>query len=87
MQQIARGNAIDVGQTSIRPTPQIEVRQQREQSIMGMVCGRDRQRFLIESFDVSADEIAKQSAQTALLRFVRAQFFELLPEIPEGPQP
>lgn len=86
MQEVALGNAIDVGQTSIRAAPQIEAPKQRQQSIMGMVSNRDRQRFFIESFDVAADHIAQQSVQTPLLGLVRAQFFQFLLEIPEGPQ-
>jgi hypothetical protein len=87
MHEVARGNAIDVGQTSIRAASQIEARQQLEQTIMGLICGRDRQRFFIESLDVAANQIAQQLVQTPLLGFVPAQFFEFLLEIPEGPQP
>jgi len=87
VQQIARGNAIDVGKPSIRTCLQVETCQQLEQAVMGAVRDRYRQRFFIESLDVAADQIAQQSIQSPLFGIVPAQAFEFLLEGPEGSQP
>jgi len=55
--------------------------------MVGAVCDRNRQRFFIESFDVTADEIAQQPVQAALLGLIPAQALEFLLEVPEGSQP
>jgi hypothetical protein len=87
VQQVACRDAIDVGEPSIRLRVRVESCQQFEQAMVGAVCDRNRQRFLIESFDVTADNIAQQPVHAALLGLVPAQTFEFLLEVPEGSQP
>jgi hypothetical protein len=87
MQQIARCNTIDVGQTPVRRRLRIETCQQLEQAMVGAVCDRHRQRLFIESLDVTADEVAQQPVQAALFGLIPAQSLKLLLEVPEGSQP
>jgi hypothetical protein len=92
MPEVARGNAIEIGETVVRAGSKIEARDQVEQALMGAICNRDRQRFLVESFDVAGDQRAKQPAQGPLSGVVPAQGCEFLLESQlllegiEGPQ-
>jgi hypothetical protein len=86
MPEIARCNAIEVGQPAVRASLKIEACDQVEQAMIGAICDRDRQRFLVEGFDVATDEAAQQPAQGPLLRLIPAQCFDFLLEDLEGPQ-
>jgi hypothetical protein len=85
VQEIARCNAIEVGKTVIRAGSKIEAYNQVEQELMGAIRNRDRQRFLVKSFDIVADEAAQQAAQGPLSGLVAAQSREFLLEGLEGP--
>jgi hypothetical protein len=84
--EVARCNTIEVGEAVVRAGSKIEAYDQVEQALMGAIRNRDRQRFLVKSFDIVADEAAQQAAQGALPRFVPAQSREFLLEGLEGPQ-
>jgi hypothetical protein len=86
MPQIASSNTIEVGETVVRAGPTIEARDQVEQALIGAIGDRDRQRFLVKSFDVAADQRAEQSAQGPLPGIVPAQGGEFLLEGTVGPQ-
>jgi hypothetical protein len=88
MPEVAPGNAIEIGETMVRAGSKIEARDQVEQALMGAICNRDRQRFLVESFDVAGDQGAEQPAQGPLSGVVPAQGCEFLLEgkfLLEGP--
>lgn len=55
MPEAARCNAIEVGQPDLCAGSRIEARNQVEQPLVGAIRDRDRQRFLVKSFDVAAD--------------------------------
>jgi hypothetical protein len=86
MQQVARCNTIDVGETSRRVRLWVKTCQKLEQTFVGVVCNRDRQRLLIERLDIATNEIAQQPVQAALLGLVPAQAVQFLLEVPEGSQ-
>jgi hypothetical protein len=86
MPEIARRNTIEVGEAVVRAGSKIEACDQVEQTLKGAVRNRDRQRFLVKSFDIAADEVRQQPAQGPLLGLVAAQSCEFLLEDPEGPQ-
>src|ERR1700716_3948581 len=84
MPEVARCNTIEVGEPVLRAGSKIEAGDQVEQTLKGAI--RDRQRFLVKSFDIAADEVSQQPAQGPLLGLVPAQSCEFLLEDPEGPQ-
>jgi hypothetical protein len=55
MPEVARCNTIEVGEAVVRTGSNIETRDQVEQALIGAIRDRDRQRFLVKSFDVAAD--------------------------------
>src|SRR5258705_7678618 len=87
MPEVARCNTIEVGEAMVRTGSKIEACDQVEQTLIGAIRSRDRQRFLVKSFDIAADEVTQQPAQGPLLRLVLAQSCEFLLEDLEGPQP
>jgi hypothetical protein len=54
MPEAARCNTIEVGQPVLRTGSTIEALDQVEQALMGAIRDRDRQWFLVKSFDVAA---------------------------------
>jgi hypothetical protein len=84
--EVARCDTIEVGKAVVRAGSKIEACNQIEQALVGAIRDRDRQGFLVKSFDVAADEVTQQPACSPLLGFVRAQSCEFLLEDPEGPQ-
>src|SRR3982074_3006270 len=86
MPEVAGCNTIEVVEAVARSGSEIEACEQVEQGLMGAICGRNRQRFLVKSFDVAADEVTQQPAQGPLLGLVLAQSCEFLLEDLEGPQ-
>jgi hypothetical protein len=86
MPEVARCNTIEVGEPALRAGSKIEACDQVEQPLKGAIRDRDRQRLLVKSFDVVADEGSQQPAQGALLGLVPAQSCEFLLEDLEGPQ-
>jgi hypothetical protein len=56
MPEFARCNTIEVGKAVVRTGSKIEARDQVEQALIGAIRDRDRQRFLVKSFDVAADQ-------------------------------
>jgi hypothetical protein len=87
VQQIARGHAVDVGQTPGGVGMRLETCQELEQLLVGAVRDSDRQRLFIKSLDVAADKLTQQPVQAALFGLVPAQAVEFLLEVPEGSQP
>jgi hypothetical protein len=53
MPEVARCNTIEVGEPVLRAGSKIDACDQVEQALKGAI--RDRQRFLVKSFDVAAD--------------------------------
>jgi hypothetical protein len=86
MPEVAGCNAIEVVEAVVRTGSKIEACDQVQQLLIGAICGRDRQRVLVKSFDVAADEVTQQPAQGPLLGLVPAQSCEFLLEYLEGPQ-
>ena|ERR1700681_178942 len=86
MPEVARCNTIEVGEPVLRAGPKIEACDQVEQTLKGAISDRDRQRFLVKSFDIAADEVSQQPAQGPLLGLVPAQSCKFLLEDSEGPQ-
>jgi hypothetical protein len=86
MPEIARCNTIEVGEAVVGAGSKIEACDQVEQTLKGAIRDRDRQRFLVKSFDIAADEVSQQPAQGPLLGLVPAQSYEFLLEGLEGPQ-
>jgi hypothetical protein len=60
--EVARCNAIEVGEAVVRAGSKIEAYDQVQQALMGAIRNRDRQRFLVKRFDIAADEAAQQAA-------------------------
>jgi len=86
MQQLARGDTVDVGEATIRIGLKIKACNQREQAAIGTARELDGQRVLIEGFDIAGDETVQHRAKAPLLRLARAQALESLLEVPEGAQ-
>src|ERR1700716_1555144 len=86
MPEVARCNTIEVGEPGLRAGSAIEVCDQFDQTLKAGIRARDRQRLLVKSFDIAADEVSQQPAQGLLLGLVPAQRCEFLLEDPEGPQ-
>ncbi|MBT1514065.1 hypothetical protein KIP88_26570 [Bradyrhizobium sp. SRL28] len=86
MSEVARCNTIEVGQPVLRTGSKIEARDQVEQALIGAIRNRDRQRFLVKSLDVAADQRAQQPAQGPLPGLLPNQGFDFLLEGVEGPQ-
>jgi hypothetical protein len=86
MPEAARCNAIEVSQPILCTGSKIEARDQVKQPLMGAIRDRDRQRFLVKSFDIAADQRAQQPAQGPLPGLVPAHCCEFLLEGVEGPQ-
>src|SRR6267142_2594000 len=86
MPEFARCNMIEVGEPVLRAGSKIEACDQVEQTLKGAIRDRHRQRCLVKSFDIAADEVSQQPAQGPLLGLVPAQSCEFLLEVPEGPQ-
>jgi hypothetical protein len=86
MPEVARCNTIEVGEAVVRLGSKIEARDQIEQALTSAICDRDRQRLLVKSFDIAADQVTQQPAQGPLLMLVTAQSCEFLLEDLEGPQ-
>jgi hypothetical protein len=86
MPEVARYNTIELGEPVLRAGSKIEACDQVKQALIGAVRDHDRQRFLVKSLDIAADEVSQQPAQGLLLGLVPAQSFEFLLEDPEGPQ-
>jgi hypothetical protein len=55
MPEVARCDTIEVGETVVRAGSKIEACDEVEQALMGAIRDRDRQRFIVKSFDVAAD--------------------------------
>jgi hypothetical protein len=66
MPEAARCNAIEVSHLVLCSGSMIEARGKIEQPLMGAIRDRDRQRFLVKSFDIAADQRAQQPAQGPL---------------------
>jgi hypothetical protein len=86
MQQVVRRDAIDVGQATIGIGLKVEASNQLKQTLIGAVRDVDGQRFFIEGFDIPADKIAQQPAQSLLSGLVPHQRVELVLEVSEGSQ-
>jgi hypothetical protein len=86
MPEVADCNTIEVGEAVVRTGSKIEACDQIQQALIGAICGRNGQRFLVKGFDITADEVTQQPAQGPLLGLVPAQSCEFLLEDPEGPQ-
>jgi hypothetical protein len=86
MPEVARRNTIEVGEPVLRAGSKIEACDHVEQTLKGAIRDRDRQRFLVKSFDIAADQRAQQPAQSPLPGLVPAQGCEFLLEGVEGPQ-
>jgi hypothetical protein len=86
MREVARRNTIEVGEPVLRAGSKIEACDQVGQTLKGAIRDRDRQRFLVKSFDKAADEVSQQPAQGPLLWLVAAQSCEFLLEDLESPQ-
>jgi len=67
MPEAARCNAIEVSQLVLCSGSMIEARGKIEQPLMGAIRDRDRQRFLVKSFDIAADDVSQQPTQGPLL--------------------
>src|SRR5258707_12056329 len=76
MPEVTRCNAIEVGEAVVRAGSKVEACDQVEQALKGAIRDRDRQRFLVKSFDIAADEVSQQPAQGPLLGLVPAQSCE-----------
>jgi hypothetical protein len=63
MPEVARCNTIEVGEPVLRAGSKIEACDQVEQTLKGAIRDRDRQSFLVKSFDIAADEVSQQPAQ------------------------
>jgi hypothetical protein len=72
MPKVARCNAIEVGEAVVRAGSEIEACDKIEQALMGAIRDHDRQRLLVKSFDIAADEVTQQPAQGPLLGLVAA---------------
>ncbi len=66
MPEVARCNAIEVGEPVLRAGSKIEACDKVEQTLKGAIRAFDRQRFLVKSFDIAADEVSQQPAQGPL---------------------
>ena len=66
MPQIQPGDTVDVGQSPVGTAVEVQAGHHFEQTLVGAVCDRNRQRFLIEGIDVAADDTIQQPAQGAL---------------------
>jgi hypothetical protein len=55
MPEVARCNTIGVGEPVLRAGSKIEACDQVQQTLKGVIRDRDRQTFLVKSFDVAAD--------------------------------
>jgi hypothetical protein len=66
MPEAARCNAIEVSHLVLCSGSMIEARGKIEQPLMEAIRDRDRQRFLVKSFDIAADQRAQQPAQGPL---------------------
>jgi hypothetical protein len=55
MPEVACCSTIEVGE-AVRAGSKIEACDQVEQALIGAIRNRDRQRFLVKSFDIAADE-------------------------------
>jgi hypothetical protein len=86
MPEVARCNTIEVREPVLRAASKIEACDQVGQTLKGAIRDRGRQRFLVKSFDITADEVSQQPAQGPLLGRVAAQSCEFLLEDLEGPQ-
>src|ERR1700730_17036680 len=86
MPEVARCNTIEVGEPVLRAGSKIEACDQVEQTLKGAIRDRDRQRFLVKSFDIAADEGSKQPAQGPLLRLVPPKSCDFLLKYLEGPK-
>jgi hypothetical protein len=86
MPEAARCNTIEVSQPVLCTGSKIEARDQIEQALVSAIRDRDRQRLLVKSFDIAADQRTQQPAQGPLPGLVPAQGCELLLEGVEGPQ-
>ena len=67
MPEVARGNTIEVSEAVVRPGSKIEACDQVKQALIGAIRDRDRQRFLVKSFDIAADDVSQQPTQGPLL--------------------
>jgi hypothetical protein len=86
MLEVARCNTIEVGEAVVRAGSKIEACDQVEQTLKGAIRDRDRQRFVVKGFDIAADKVSQQPAQSPLLGLVPAQSCEFLLEDLVGPQ-
>jgi hypothetical protein len=57
--EVARCNTIEIGEAMVRAGSKIEACDQVEQALIGAIRDRDRQRFLVKSFDIAADEVTQ----------------------------
>jgi hypothetical protein len=67
MPEVARCNTIEVSEAVVRPGSKIEACDQVEQALIGTIRDRDRQRFLVKSFGIAADDVSQQPTQGPLL--------------------
>jgi hypothetical protein len=85
----ARGrtcNTIEVGESMLRASSKIEACDQVDQTLIGAIRDRHRQRLLVKRFDIAADEESQQPAQRLLLGYAPAQKSRAFAGSPEGPQ-
>jgi hypothetical protein len=54
MPEVARCDTIEVGEAAVRAGLSLRACDQIEQALIGAIRDRDRQRFLVKSFDVAA---------------------------------
>ena len=84
MPQLARHDAIEVGEPVVRASSKIEACDQVEQALLGTT--RDSQRFLVKSIDIAADEVTRQSVASPFLRLVAGQVLDFSLEYLEDPR-
>ena len=86
MTQIQRGDTVDIGQPSVGISVEVQAGHRIEQTTVGVVGDRDRQRFLIEGIDVATDDTLQQPAHGALPGVAGAEIIQFLLKGAEGPQ-
>src|SRR5207302_1795481 len=83
---IELGAAVDVGQSPVGSSVEVQTGHHFEQTLVGTVRDRNGQRRFIEGLDVAADDTLQQPAHGALLGGAVAQIVEFLLKSAEGPQ-
>jgi len=86
MPEVARCNTIEVGEPVLSAGSKIEACDQVEQSLIGAIRDRDRQRFLVKKLRCSRRLKSSATGTRPVPRLVPAQGCEFLLEDVEGPQ-